>query len=499
MASLGSVSTKVSKGFVPYDTFKRLMKPLNFTSASDFYAWCKNGQRPRNIPATPHRIYRGEWEGYPVGLGYGARWKRDCSRAPLLEGSIAHRNYKNYLNTAKALRWAQKWLSSCCQEYEFIPLPRLARASFLFRKCIPSGERPVDAWGALLLKSTTKRHTSGNRFHYSFTCSAACVSNDVGLLIAFPDDDRLDLRSFADVDIKTGSPGSRCVWFSTSDIPRLVGPQDENATGAARAHTEDFKRHVADLWKANPRLSFADWCEKLISARSMHKLTVTRLNELAQLLYAPAAVSWEFHRAACGVLHTTVVNGLRCVHRSGYMKPVSGHVVVNLDFSWVRSDADNGLSPESPFDAPDPFDCCVVMVFKKKSAVTDYGQLATLQGAFFLPKAFLVEQRLICDGPISGRRFLFTLYPPDRTNSASRRRRSMVEAAQEFYVDLRHVSYDATTSSNAGTPSNDVSPPNHIVRFHAILQRIKDEAFTCKDRNRSFKDGEGAQPCKELR
>ena len=51
-------------------------RSLGLSSQKQWFAWCKNGGRPPNVPAAPNATYKGEgWQGYAHWLGVGA-WSR---------------------------------------------------------------------------------------------------------------------------------------------------------------------------------------------------------------------------------------------------------------------------------------------------------------------------------------------------------------------------------------------------------------------------------------
>ena len=47
-----------------FATFARYVRSFDLKSPSQWYAWCKSGQRPSNIPAAPAVFYKNSgWEG----------------------------------------------------------------------------------------------------------------------------------------------------------------------------------------------------------------------------------------------------------------------------------------------------------------------------------------------------------------------------------------------------------------------------------------------------
>ena len=76
----GNVSTKPQKEFLPFHKALRFARALKLATNSEWNAWCKGGERPGNIPSSPHRTYKNDgWEGWGHWLGTLAARRRKLS------------------------------------------------------------------------------------------------------------------------------------------------------------------------------------------------------------------------------------------------------------------------------------------------------------------------------------------------------------------------------------------------------------------------------------
>jgi hypothetical protein len=67
----GRIGTKqIGSGFLPYDEANDSVRPLGLKGYEGWAAYCKSGQRPANIPASPDKIYAGKgWTTWSDWVG----------------------------------------------------------------------------------------------------------------------------------------------------------------------------------------------------------------------------------------------------------------------------------------------------------------------------------------------------------------------------------------------------------------------------------------------
>jgi hypothetical protein len=59
---------------LPFTVGRAYARKLKLRSSKEWYAWSKSGQRPSNIPASPHTTYRDDgWTSWPDWLGFEGR------------------------------------------------------------------------------------------------------------------------------------------------------------------------------------------------------------------------------------------------------------------------------------------------------------------------------------------------------------------------------------------------------------------------------------------
>ena len=58
--------------FLPFEQALPCARSLKLKSRKEWHEWCKSGERPANMPSTPHKIYKHDgWQGYGHWLGTG--------------------------------------------------------------------------------------------------------------------------------------------------------------------------------------------------------------------------------------------------------------------------------------------------------------------------------------------------------------------------------------------------------------------------------------------
>jgi hypothetical protein len=63
----------LAKDTLPFVVGRAYAQKLKLRTQKEWFAWSKSGQRPFNIPGSPHKTYRDDgWISYPDWLGYGS-------------------------------------------------------------------------------------------------------------------------------------------------------------------------------------------------------------------------------------------------------------------------------------------------------------------------------------------------------------------------------------------------------------------------------------------
>jgi 3-mercaptopyruvate sulfurtransferase SseA len=87
--------------FLPYDEANAFVRPLGLMSTSQWFAYCKSGQRPANIPANPQAVYAGKgWTNWSDWVGT----KRT--------GFLSYDEARDLVRPL-GLKSAQEWLAYC--------------------------------------------------------------------------------------------------------------------------------------------------------------------------------------------------------------------------------------------------------------------------------------------------------------------------------------------------------------------------------------------------
>ena len=59
---------------ISFAVTRAIVWKLKLKSVKEWYAWCKSGERPSNIPSNPDQVYRDDgWISMPDWLGYEGR------------------------------------------------------------------------------------------------------------------------------------------------------------------------------------------------------------------------------------------------------------------------------------------------------------------------------------------------------------------------------------------------------------------------------------------
>src|SRR5438874_11088333 len=62
---------QIDQKWRPFLEARAFVHRLGFTSRNQWRLYCRSGERPSDIPSTPERIYRGEFQGWGDWLGTG--------------------------------------------------------------------------------------------------------------------------------------------------------------------------------------------------------------------------------------------------------------------------------------------------------------------------------------------------------------------------------------------------------------------------------------------
>merc|ERR1712086_860322 len=58
--------------FLPFSDALAVAQSLRLANRAEWFAWCKEGVRPPNVPANPNRTYKHDgWQGWGHWLGTG--------------------------------------------------------------------------------------------------------------------------------------------------------------------------------------------------------------------------------------------------------------------------------------------------------------------------------------------------------------------------------------------------------------------------------------------
>ena len=76
---LGTGRTRPTTQCIPFAEALTVARSLNLANTKEWYAWCKEGRRPPNVPSNPAKVYKDDgWEGWGHWLGTG---NQGCRRS----------------------------------------------------------------------------------------------------------------------------------------------------------------------------------------------------------------------------------------------------------------------------------------------------------------------------------------------------------------------------------------------------------------------------------
>jgi superfamily II DNA or RNA helicase len=113
----GNVAPK-NRTFLPFTEAREFACRLGLKSVAEWYAYCRSGKRPDNIPTNPQRrIYRSKWAGWADWLGYETR-----TFLPFAEARAFAR--------ALGLKSNTEWLAYCCSGNRPDKIPSNAQTAY---------------------------------------------------------------------------------------------------------------------------------------------------------------------------------------------------------------------------------------------------------------------------------------------------------------------------------------------------------------------------------
>ena len=62
-----------NEGRLPFKEARKFARTLGFQNREAWREYYKSGNKPDNIPSSPEKVYKNEWEGMPDWLGYRSR------------------------------------------------------------------------------------------------------------------------------------------------------------------------------------------------------------------------------------------------------------------------------------------------------------------------------------------------------------------------------------------------------------------------------------------
>ena len=105
---LGSGDIKKASKFAPFGQALTFARSLGLASQKEWWAWCKEGRRPPNVPSNPHQTYKdGGWQGWGHWLGTGKQSSREREFLPFDEALRVARS----LRLVSSKEW-QLWCKS---------------------------------------------------------------------------------------------------------------------------------------------------------------------------------------------------------------------------------------------------------------------------------------------------------------------------------------------------------------------------------------------------
>ena len=99
----GALRAPPARRFLPFGEAVVVARSLGLGSSKKWAAWCREGQRPRNLPTNPHQAYKNDgWQGWVHWLG-SAGLKKPSKFVPFIEA----RSMARSLGLANSQGWVE--------------------------------------------------------------------------------------------------------------------------------------------------------------------------------------------------------------------------------------------------------------------------------------------------------------------------------------------------------------------------------------------------------
>jgi hypothetical protein len=103
MGCLQGVEKVMKKQFRNFTSTKKFVQKLKFTSISKWNNYCKSGEKPLDIPSSPHKVYKTEWNSWSEFLGNENIASQKRNYLPFIEA----RNFVRKLKLKKSDEWKE--------------------------------------------------------------------------------------------------------------------------------------------------------------------------------------------------------------------------------------------------------------------------------------------------------------------------------------------------------------------------------------------------------
>ena len=93
--------------FRPFEEALSYMRSLNLSSQAEFKEWSSSGERPSDIPSTPSRVYKDEWQGLGYYLGTSRVASKDRVFRPF-EEALSYVRPLKFSAVKNYYRWSER-------------------------------------------------------------------------------------------------------------------------------------------------------------------------------------------------------------------------------------------------------------------------------------------------------------------------------------------------------------------------------------------------------
>jgi hypothetical protein len=91
------------KQFRDFESAREFVRSLNLKEQKEWYDYCRSGDKPDDIPATPYKIYQKEWKGFGDFSGNGKISNKYVNILPFKEA----REFARSLNLKNGNKWRE--------------------------------------------------------------------------------------------------------------------------------------------------------------------------------------------------------------------------------------------------------------------------------------------------------------------------------------------------------------------------------------------------------